>query len=196
MMIVIFLVWWVLALIIVILFIVFVGGHFCLGHFFRWLSLDHLNLICEFDSVVASLDPWSLWLGCWCGLQREVIHQYWLLHVGNHVWRLHKGERKGRSAVYESRCLRYWQPNFWKIRAKAGAQREWIHLDWLLLYEIVVVHRHLRLWSVLILDLLKYINVTFGFAAIAKCLIKKTSNQIERLCVSLGRFMHEFTNFL
>ena len=178
MMIFILLVRWVLALIIIILVIVFVGGHLGLSDFLWRLSLDHLNLICEFDSIVASLYPWGLWLRCCWGPQREVIHEDWLLYIGYHVWWLHEWERKGGTTVYESGCMRDRQPYFWEIRAETAAQRERIHLDWLLLNEKVVVHWHLRLRSILILDLLKYINITFWFAAIAKCLIQKTSNQI------------------
>lgn len=121
MMIFILLVRWILALIIIILFIVFISSHLGLSDFLRGLSLNDLYLISELDPIVAPLDPWGLRLRGSGRLQWEVVHQYRLLNIGDHVRGLHEREREWRAAVDEGRGLGDRETDLREERAQTGA---------------------------------------------------------------------------
>jgi hypothetical protein len=60
-----------LIVIIFLIFIIFVGGHLCFSYW--WIVLKNLYLISKLNSIVTSLNPWSLRLRRSCILQWEFL---------------------------------------------------------------------------------------------------------------------------
>jgi len=143
----------------VVRFVVFVSLHWALIRFGDLRNVHYLNLICEFYSKVTSFYPRSFRFWSRRAFHVQVLTQDFIIHIGNHVGRLHEGEWEWRPCIEVSWSSNHCNLYFRKHTAQSVVYGEGIDLN-VLFIDYKAVKASIIKFLSLFLVLLCFLHVT------------------------------------